>query len=106
MGGISSLLSGGIFRRDGVVVSAFCCETLLEKAGNLTKVSDVLIGQWVRLYFNGGLRICEIFVGGNAIGRSCCFLYNGRNGCLCLKSSCSHLVVLMCPLLWLTDRPL
>ena len=100
------MLSGGIARRDGVIVSAVCCETLLEKAGNLTKVSDVLIGQWVRLYFNGGLRICEIFVGGNTIGRSCCFLYNGRNGHLCLKCSRSDLVVLMGPLLWLADRPL
>ena len=62
---------------------------------NLTMESDVLIGQWVHLYFNGGLSIFMMFVVGNTIGRSCCFLYNGRNGRLCLKRSCFDLVVQM-----------
>ena len=95
-----------LYGADSVAVSVLFAKLVLEMAGNLSIESDVLIGQWVRLYFNGGLSIFVMFVGGNTIGRSCCFLYNGRNGCLCLKRSCFDLVVLMCPLLWLTDRPL
>jgi hypothetical protein len=93
-------------RGNGAAVSFFAAKGVLEMAGNITMESDVLIGQWVRLYFNGGLSIFVMFVAGNTIGRSCCFLYNGRNGRLCLKCTRSDLVVLMCPLLWLADRPL
>jgi len=93
-------------RADSAVVSVFDAKCVLEMAGNITMESGVLIGRWVCLYFIWGLSIFVMFVGGNTIGRSCCFLYNGCNGCLCLKCSCSDLVVLMCFLLWLADRPL
>ena len=93
-------------RDDGAAVSVLVVKRVPEMTGNLTMESDVLIGQWVHLYFNGCLSIFVMFVGGNTIGRSCCFLYNGHDGCLCLKRLCFDLVVPMCPLLWLTDRPL
>ena len=38
---------------NGAVVSAFVAKRVLEMAGNLTVESDVLIGRWVCLYFNG-----------------------------------------------------
>jgi len=40
-------------RGDGAAVSVFAAKRVLEMAGNLTMESDVLIGQWVCLCFNG-----------------------------------------------------
>ena len=85
-------------RVDSAAFSVLFAKRVLEITGNLTVESDVLIEQWVHLYFNGGLSIPVMFVVGDTIGRSFCFLYNGRNGrigCLCLTRLWSHLVVQM-----------